>query len=122
LICSGVGCVWLGLLFLIMTGLHPYTWGLPPQWLPAKWNPCPQEYRDYFPGSDQSSILRQQICQRPPGSCKPCRHRRGCLDGAHDSTKVVVRKVQCKGGSQILPFLACAPPSTLLQVVHGVTK
>jgi hypothetical protein len=45
---AGIGCAELGLLFLVMGGLHPYTWGLPPQWLPAKWNPCPQDYRDYF--------------------------------------------------------------------------
>src|ERR1039457_4723795 len=46
---AGIGCAELGLLFLVMGGLHPYTWGLPPQWLPAKWNPCPQDYRDYSP-------------------------------------------------------------------------
>ena len=45
----GIGCAELGLLFLIMIALHPYTWGLPPQWLPAKLNPCPADYRDYFP-------------------------------------------------------------------------
>jgi hypothetical protein len=49
LICCGVGSIWLACLFGIMSGLHRYTWGLPPQWLPAKWNPCPQDYRDYFP-------------------------------------------------------------------------
>jgi IS1 family transposase len=49
LICCSVGCVGLSCLFMIMTGLHPHTWGLPPQWLPQKWNPCPQDYRDYFP-------------------------------------------------------------------------
>ena len=46
---AGICCAECGLLFLIMSGLHPFTWGLPPQWLPAKWNPCPQDYRDYFP-------------------------------------------------------------------------
>jgi IS1 family transposase len=35
--------------FWFFTFLHPYTWGLPPEWLPAKWNPCPEDYRDYFP-------------------------------------------------------------------------
>ena len=25
--------------------LYPYTWGLPPNWLPKKWNPCEQEKR-----------------------------------------------------------------------------
>jgi IS1 family transposase len=49
LVVCGLGSSELGLLFLIMSGLHPYTWGLPPQWLPAKWNPCPQDYRDYSP-------------------------------------------------------------------------
>src|ERR1700733_13277895 len=51
LVCCGVGSVWIACLFLIMVGLHPFTWGLPPQWLPAKWNPCPADYRDYFPHS-----------------------------------------------------------------------
>jgi hypothetical protein len=39
--------------FWFFSFLHPYTLGLPrglpPEWLPAKWNPCPQDYRDYFP-------------------------------------------------------------------------
>ena len=40
-------CSATGVLFWFFTLLHPYTWGLPPQWLPEKWNPCPQDYRDY---------------------------------------------------------------------------
>ncbi len=39
----------IGMGFWFFTFLHPHTWGLPPEWLPAKWNPCPQGYRDYFP-------------------------------------------------------------------------
>ena len=39
----------LGMSFWFFTFLHPHTWGLPPQWLPEKWNPCPADYRDYFP-------------------------------------------------------------------------
>jgi len=42
-----------GMAFWFFSFLHPYTLGLPrglpPEWLPAKWNPCPQDYRDYFP-------------------------------------------------------------------------
>jgi len=45
----GLGCSEFGLLFLLATGFYPYTWGLPPQWLPTKWNPCPKDYRQYFP-------------------------------------------------------------------------
>jgi IS1 family transposase len=45
----GVVCAEGGVLFFIMTGFYPYTWGLPPQWIPAKWNPCPPNYRQYFP-------------------------------------------------------------------------
>ena len=54
----GTGIAELGILFLIMSGLHPFTWGIPPQWLTAKWNPCPQDYRDYFPHS-------QTVTQKP---------------------------------------------------------
>jgi IS1 family transposase len=39
---SGLACAGFGLLFLVLTGLYPHTWGLPPQWLPTKWNPCKQ--------------------------------------------------------------------------------
>jgi hypothetical protein len=49
LICFGLVCSEFSLLFLFMTGLHPHTWGLSPQWLPQQWNPCPPNYRDYFP-------------------------------------------------------------------------
>jgi IS1 family transposase len=42
MIALGLGCSDLALLFLFMAGLYPYTWGLPPQWLPAEWNPCKQ--------------------------------------------------------------------------------
>jgi IS1 family transposase len=45
----GIGCAEGVLVFWIAFGFHPHSWGLPPQWLPAKWNPCPQDYRDYFP-------------------------------------------------------------------------
>jgi hypothetical protein len=49
LICCSLTCGGFGILFLLASGLYPYTWGLPPQWLPVKWNPCPQNYRQYFP-------------------------------------------------------------------------
>jgi hypothetical protein len=47
----GMGIVWLGLLFWIMWGLfYHYTWGLPPNWIPERWNPCPQsQYRSTVP-------------------------------------------------------------------------
>jgi hypothetical protein len=51
----GVVCCEIGLLFWFMSGLYPYSWGLPPQWLPAKWNPCPQSYRQYFPHGENVS-------------------------------------------------------------------
>ena len=42
----GFGVCGLSLLFWFMAGfVFPYTWGLPPQWIPAQWNPCPQ--KDY---------------------------------------------------------------------------
>ncbi|HTX33562.1 MAG TPA: hypothetical protein VME43_01020 [Bryobacteraceae bacterium] len=34
------------MLYLILTGIYPFTWGLPPQWLPAKWNPCQNSQGD----------------------------------------------------------------------------
>jgi hypothetical protein len=45
----GLVCSESGLLFMFATGAYPYTWGIPPQWLPTKWNPCPKNYRQYFP-------------------------------------------------------------------------
>lgn len=42
----GIGTCGLSLLFWFMAGfVFPWTWGLPPAWIPAKWNPCPQ--KDY---------------------------------------------------------------------------
>jgi hypothetical protein len=38
----GLGLAEGGILFLIATGFFPYTWGLPPQWLPEKWKTCRQ--------------------------------------------------------------------------------
>jgi IS1 family transposase len=49
LVAVAFACSEAGLFFLILTGVYPHTWGLPPQWLPAKWNPCPQGYRQHFP-------------------------------------------------------------------------
>ena len=46
---SGFACAEGALLFLVLWIFHPFTWGLPAQWLPAKWNPCPQDCCDYFP-------------------------------------------------------------------------
>jgi IS1 family transposase len=44
LFCVGVTCGAIAFPFYFLTALaFPYTWGLPPQWLPAKWNPCPQD-------------------------------------------------------------------------------
>ncbi len=44
LVISGIGCCEIGLLFWFMTGVFPFSWGLPPRWLPAKWNPCKQSH------------------------------------------------------------------------------
>jgi len=63
LIVFGLGCSEAGLLFLVATMLHPYTLGLPPQWLPAKWNPCPDGYRDYFPHGE--SVTRKLLTVVP---------------------------------------------------------
>ena len=44
LVISGIGCCEIGLLFWFMTGVFPFSWGLPARWLPAKWNPCKQSH------------------------------------------------------------------------------
>ena len=43
LVYGGIGCCDLGLLFWFLSCLiYPYSWGLPPQWLPVKWRNCPE--------------------------------------------------------------------------------
>jgi IS1 family transposase len=60
LISGGVLCSLFALFWAFMVCcLHPYTWGLPPQWLPQKWNPCPQEYRDDF--SHNKNVTQQHL-------------------------------------------------------------
>jgi len=61
LIGLGLGCTEFSLLFLVATGLYPYTWGLPPQWIPAKWSPCPQNYRQYFPWHHVETVTQKGL-------------------------------------------------------------
>ena len=35
--------------------LYPYSWGLPPDWLPAKWNQCQNQNRSDFPHGENVS-------------------------------------------------------------------
>jgi len=59
LICVGFGCAECGVLFLIATGLFPYTWGLPPQWLPGRWRTCAEgQQQQYFPHTQNVSQKR----------------------------------------------------------------
>jgi hypothetical protein len=42
----------------------PFTWGLPPNWLPTKWNPCPKDYRQDLPhGETVSQQVQSTITQ-----------------------------------------------------------
>jgi IS1 family transposase len=41
-VCFGLGLSEGGILFFIASGFFPYTWGLPPNWIPERWNPCKQ--------------------------------------------------------------------------------
>jgi IS1 family transposase len=59
----GLGSCWLGLLFWFLSNVFPYTWGLPPQWLPARQNPC------------RHSNYRQQRAHRETVSQKLLAHR-----------------------------------------------
>jgi hypothetical protein len=36
----GFGCVILGPFLAIIWMTNPYTWGIPPQWLPEEWRIC----------------------------------------------------------------------------------
>jgi IS1 family transposase len=41
---------------LFLWGVYPYTWGLPPSWLPKKWNPCEQNK-----GSQHGQTVSQKL-------------------------------------------------------------
>ncbi len=97
LIGSGIVCVWLSVLFVLMTGLHPYTWGLPPQRLPTQLNPCPQDYRDCFPASEHSSILRQRVSQFPDSIRKVRSHRGRYAQGLMNAAEIVIGEPQASG-------------------------
>jgi len=55
----GLWCCGLSLLFWFMAGFaFPWTWGLPPQWIPAKWNSCPQKDYQRIP---HGQIVSQKV-------------------------------------------------------------
>lgn len=51
----GIGSCCGGLLFWFLSNTFPYSWGLPPQWLPARWNPCEQGDTDKHSHSETVS-------------------------------------------------------------------
>jgi hypothetical protein len=61
LIGTGLVCAEFGLLLLVMAGLYHYTWGSPPQWLPARWNPCAQNEHQYFPGNHRETVSQKVL-------------------------------------------------------------
>jgi hypothetical protein len=48
-VCFGLELSEGGILFFIASGFFPYTWGLPPNWIPERWNPCKQSQSQQEP-------------------------------------------------------------------------
>lgn len=60
--CASGAIVW-----FFLSGVYPYTWGLPPQWIPAKWNQCQENEQYRF--SHPRIVLRNEYCAGVTGHC-----------------------------------------------------
>jgi IS1 family transposase len=60
---GGIAVSEIGLLLLVATGFYPYSWGLPPQWLPARWNPC--EKSDTDKRSHSETVSQKLLTSAP---------------------------------------------------------